>query len=343
VKAIVKSEPKPGLDVLQVKEPKIGPLDVLIKVRVTGICGTDLHIYSWDEWSANRVKPPVILGHEFCGDVVEVGSEVTRVNIGDYVSAECHMTCEQCYQCKTNQRHVCSNVKVCGIDRHGAYAQYVSIPEMYIWKLDPEIPPELAAIFDPIGNAFFTVLSGEVAGMTVGIVGCGPIGIAAVPIARASGATTVVGFDLSEYRLQMAQKMGADHIIDIGKKDPLTAAKDITKGIGFDVVLEMSGHPQGIDNAFKMVRAGGRVSLLGLPKSPVSLDLANDIVLKCVNIKGIHGRQMFETWYQMTRYIASKRIDLSPLVTHQMKFEEVDKAMEIMASGRCGKVLLHPE
>lgn len=342
MKAIVKTKPGPGLEVLDVPEPKLGPLDVLIKVRITGICGTDLHIYNWDEWSAGRIKPPVTLGHEFCGDIVEVGSAVTRVAVGDFVSAECHMTCEQCYQCKTNQRHICSHVQVCGIDRDGAYAEYVAIPEMYIWKLDPGIPSELAAIFDPIGNAVHTVLAGEVAGATLAVMGCGPIGIAAIPFARASGATTVAGFDLSEYRLKMAEQMGADHVIDSSKQDPLAAADEITKGTGFDVVLEMSGHPQGITNAFKMVRPGGRVSLLGLPKSPVSLDLANDIVLKGVSIQGIHGRRMFETWYQMTRMILSGRVDLSPLVTHKMKFEDVDKAMETMRSGLCGKVLLYP-
>ncbi len=343
MKAIVKSQPGPGLEVLQVKEPEIGSLDVLIKVRIAGICGTDLHIYSWDEWSANRVKPPVILGHEFCGDVVAVGSEVRRVSAGEYVSAECHMTCEQCYQCKTNQRHICSNVRVCGIDLDGSYATYIKIPELYVWKVAEDIPPELAAILDPIGNAVHTVLAGEIAGTTVAIVGCGPIGLASIPIARASGATKVVGFDVFDYRLKMAEQMGADYVIDSSKLDPLAAARDITKGLGFDVVLEMSGHAQAIDSAFKMVRAGGRVSLLGLPKSAVSLDLANDIVLKGINVQGIHGRRMFETWFQMTRLIQSGRVDLSPLVTHQMKFEDIDKAMEVMASGRCGKVLLHPE
>lgn len=343
MKAIVKSDPGPGLDVLNVKEPKIGSRDVLIKVRVTGICGTDLHIYQWDEAIAKRIKTPLVLGHEFCGDVVEVGSEVTMVAVGDYVSAECHMTCEDCYQCKTNQRHICANVKVCGIDCNGAYATYVAIPENYIWKLDPDFPAELAAILDPIGNAVHTVLSGDVAGLTVGVVGCGPIGLAAIPIARACGATTVVGFDLSEYRLNMAKEMGADFAVDSGTRDSVAEAMDITRGVGFDVVLEMSGHPKGIDNALKMVRVGGRVSLLGLPKGNVSIDLGNDVVFKGITIHGIHGRRMYETWYQTTRLIKSGRVDLTPLITHQMKFEDVDTAMEVMASGRCGKVLLYPE
>jgi len=342
MKAIVKSSPGPGLEVLQVKEPKIGGREVLIKVRIAGICGTDLHIYSWDEWSAGRIKPPVILGHEFCGDVEQIGPDVTKVAVGDYVSAECHMVCEQCYQCKTGQQHICSNVRVCGIDRDGAFADYIAVPEQYIWKVAEDIAPEIAAIFDPIGNAVHTVLAGEIAGRTVGIVGCGPIGLASIPIARASGATTVVGFDVSEYRLNMAEKMGADFVVDSSKRDAVAAAKDITNGVGFDVVLEMSGHPQGIADAFKMARAGGRVSVLGLPKSAVTLDLANDIVLKGLVVQGIHGRRMFETWYQMTRLIQSGRVDLSPLVTHRMKFEEIDRAMEVMASGRCGKVILHP-
>lgn len=343
MKAIVKSEPGPGLDVLQVKEPKlVGTKDVLIKVRMCGICGTDLHIYKWDEWSANRIKPPVILGHEFCGDIVQVGSEVTKAAVGDFVSAECHMACGNCYQCKTGQAHICEKVQVCGIDRHGAYAEYIVIPEDYVWKLDKDFPTEIAAILDPIGNAVYTVLAEDVAGKTVAVVGCGPIGLTAIPVARACGATTVVGYDLSEYRLGMAEKMGADFAIDSSKKDTVASGMDITKGVGFDVVLEMSGHPQGIANAFKMVRAGGRVSMLGLPKGPVSLEIGNDLVMKCVTVKGIHGRRMYDTWYQMTRLIESKRIDLSPLVTHQMQFEDVDKAMEAMSSGLCGKVLLSP-
>jgi len=343
MKAIVKSTPAPGLQVMDVEEPQIGSRDVLIKVKMCGICGTDLHIYSWDEWSANRVKPPVVLGHEFCGHVEQIGSEVTKVKVGDYVSAECHMTCEKCYQCLTNQRHICANVRVCGIDRDGSYAEYVSIPEMYVWKLDDDVPVELAAILDPLGNAVHTVLAGDVAGLTLAVVGCGPIGIASIPISRACGATTVVGFDISDYRLKMADEMGADFVVNSGKTDAVKAAMDITKGIGFDVVLEMSGNQNGIDNAFKMVRAGGRVSLLGLPKSTITLDLANDIVLKGLQVQGIHGRRIFETWYQITRLIQSKRVDLMPLITHQMKFEDIDRAMEIMASGRCGKILLSPE
>ncbi|MEN6372747.1 MAG: L-threonine 3-dehydrogenase [Armatimonadota bacterium] len=342
MKAIVKSNPGPGLDVLQVKEPRIGSRDVLIKVRAAGICGTDLHIYSWDEWSAGRVKPPVILGHEFCGDIVEIGSDVTKVSVGDYVSAECHMTCENCYQCKTNQRHICANVQLCGVDRNGAFAEYVSIPEQYIWKLDKSIPTELAAIFDPIGNAVHTVFAGDVAGMNMAVVGCGPIGLASIQIARAAGATKIVGFDVSEVRMKMAEQMGADRIVDSAKEDTLAVAKDLTEGIGFDVVLEMSGNAKGIDNAIKMTRSGGQVTVLGLPKSPVTIDLANDVVMRGITMKGIHGRRMYETWYQVMRLIQSGRVDLMPVVTHKMKFEEVDKAMEIMASGRCGKVILYP-
>jgi len=343
MKAVVKSKRGPGLQVLQVSEPKVGSRDVLIKVRIAGICGTDFHIYSWDEWSANRIEPPLILGHEFCGDVVQIGFEVTKAAVGNYVSAECHVACGECYQCKTGQKHICSNVKVCGIDRDGAFATYISVPEDCVWQVAEDIPAEISAIFDPIGNAVHTVLAGEIAGTTVGIVGCGPIGLASILIARASGATCVAGFDVSDYRLKMAEGMGADHVVKSSKQDPVAAALDITEGVGFDVVLEMSGHPAGIAAAFKMARAGGRVSLLGLPESSVQIDLADDVVLKGLVVQGIHGRRMFETWYQMTRLIRSGRVDLAPLVTHKMKFEEIDRAMEVMASGKCGKVLLYPE
>ncbi|MBI2844702.1 MAG: L-threonine 3-dehydrogenase [Armatimonadetes bacterium] len=341
MKAIVKSAPRPGVEVLDVKQPALGSRDVLIKIRIAGICGTDLHIYSWDEWSAGRVHPPVILGHEFCGDVVQIGPEVKKAAVGDYVTGECHITCGVCYQCRIGQAHVCSNVRVCGIDRNGSFAEYISLPEDYIWKVSPSIPSEIAAIFDPIGNAVHTVLAGEISGATVAVIGCGPIGIAAISIAQASGATRVVGFDVSDYRLQLAVTMGADDVVNSSTDDPVDAARKIN-GAGFDVVIEMSGNPAAINQAFKMVRPGGRVSLLGLPKSPVQIDLANDVVLKGLVVQGIHGRRMFKTWYQMTRIIESGRVDFSPLITHQMTFDEVDRAMEIMASGHCGKVLLRP-
>jgi threonine 3-dehydrogenase len=341
MKAIVKARPAPGMDVLTVDDPRPGPTEVLIKVRVAGVCGTDYHIYSWDEWSAGRVRPPVVLGHEFCGDVVETGSGVNHVKVGDFVTAECHIVCGRCYQCKTGQQHVCSNVRVRGIDSDGSFAEYIVMPEQYVWQLAEGISEEVAAIFDPVGNAVHTVLAGEIAGTTVAVVGCGPIGLAAIPIARAAGATKVVGFDVSKYRLNLAKEMGADAVVD-GADGDYEAGMEITEGVGFDVVLEMSGHPAAIRDAFKVARAGGRVSLLGLPKSPVELDLGNDVVLKGLNVQGIHGRRMFKTWYQATRLIQSHRADLSPVITHRMKFEEIDKAMQVMASGQCGKVLLYP-
>lgn len=341
MKAIVKTRPAPGLEVLEVADPEVGPGDVLIGVRTAGICGTDLHIYEWDEWSAGRIEPPLVLGHEFCGDVVEIGADVTRVRVGDSVTAECHMVCGRCYQCRTGQQHVCSNVKVCGIDRDGSFAEFISVPEQYVWQLEDDIPPDIASIFDPIGNAVHTVLAGEIAGATVAVVGCGPIGLAAIPIARAAGATMVAAFDVSDYRLSLAGKMGADVVIE-DSAGAQKAAEEITKGVGFDVVLEMSGHPRAVKDAFKIARAGGRVSLLGLPKSPVEMDFGNDIVLKGLIVQGIHGRRMFKTWYQATRLIRSHRVDLSPIITHRMKFEQIDTAMGIMASGQCGKVLLEP-
>jgi threonine 3-dehydrogenase len=342
MKAIVKRNLGPGLEVVEVDMPAVGPGDVLVKVRIAGICGTDLHIYSWDEWSAHRIKPPLILGHEFCGDVVEVGREVRGVKVGDFVTAECHLTCGQCYQCKTGQAHVCSNVRVCGIDRDGSFGEYIVMPEQYVWELASDIPEEIGAIFDPIGNAVHTVLAGEIAGTTVAVVGCGPIGLAAIPIARAAGATQIVGFDISDYRLGIALKVGADSVVDSSKENDLEAAMEMTGGVGFDVVLEMSGYAPAIRDAFKIARAGGRVSLLGLPKSTVELDLGNDLVMKGLFVQGIHGRRMFKTWYQATRLIQSHRVDLSPIITHRMRFEEIDRAMEVMASGKCGKVLLYP-
>jgi threonine 3-dehydrogenase len=342
MKAIVKSKPAPGLDVMIAKDPTPGERDVIVKVRMAGICGTDLHIYSWDEWSKNRIRPPVILGHELVGDVVEVGPEVTRVKKGEYVSAECHITCGKCYQCKTGEAHICQDVKVLGVDMNGCFAEYIAVPESQIWKVDQSIAPEIAAILDPIGNAVYTVLSGEVAGLTLGVVGCGPIGLVAAAVARASGATRVYAFDISDYRLNLAEQVGADEVINDSKVDPIEAVMEETDGAGLDVVLEMSGNPNGIRTAFKVLRRGGRMSMLGLPKEPLMLDIANDIVLKGITIHGIHGRKIFRTWYEGTRMLKSGRINLDPIITHKMAFEDIDKAMEVMKEGLCGKVLLFP-
>src|SRR5512141_2951934 len=244
--AIMKPAARPGTEIRQVKVPKIGLTDVLVKVKVASVCGTDLHIYNWDQWAQHRIHPPLIPGHEFCGEVAAVGKEVTSVKEGDFVSAEMHVACGKCLQCRTGQAHICQHVKIIGVDSDGAFAEYVTIPESNIWKIDPSIPPEYASLYDPLGNAVHTVLSGDIAAKTVVITGCGPIGLFAIAVARACGATKVFAIEVNEYRRKIAQQMKADFVIDPSKEDARTIVYDNTGGIGADVVLEMAGHPDAI-------------------------------------------------------------------------------------------------
>src|SRR5512138_390902 len=259
--AVVKPEAAPGAEVREVKIPGFGRTDVLVKVKVASICGTDLHIYEWDRWAQGRIHPPLIPGHEFCGEVVAFGDEVTSVKEGDFVSAEMHVACGKCLQCRTGEAHICQNVKIIGVDADGAFAEYVVIPESNIWKLDPAIPQEYASILDPLGNAVHTVLAGEIAAKSVAITGCGPIGLFAIAVAKACGATQVFAIEVNEYRREIARKMKADFVLDPTKDDVRSIVMDNTNGTGVDVLLEMAGHKDAIKLGFDILRLGGRVSL----------------------------------------------------------------------------------
>src|SRR5579871_2097567 len=276
--AVVKPEPKPGTEIRDVAIPKIGPTDVLVKVKVASICGTDLHIYNWDPWAQHRIHPPLIPGHEFCGEVVAFGNEVTSVKEGDFVSAEMHVACGKCLQCRTGEAHICQNVRIIGVDANGAFAEYVVIPESNIWKLDPDIPQEYASILDPLGNAVHTVLAGEIAAKTVAITGCGPIGLFSIAVARAVGATTVFAIEVNDHRREIARLMKADYVLNPAKENATKFVMEKTDGLGVDVVLEMAGHPDSIRTAFDIVRRGGRISLLGLTSKPISLNFSEDII-----------------------------------------------------------------
>src|SRR5271167_399503 len=269
--AVVKPEPAPGTEIREVPKPKIGLTDVLVKVKMASICGTDLHIYNWDQWAQRRIHPPLIPEHEFCGVVEAVGDEVTSVQEGDFVSAEMHVACGKCLQCRTGEAHICQHVKIIGVDADGAFAEYVVIPESNIWKLDPAIPQEYASILDPLGNAVHTVLAGEIAAKTVAITGCGPIGLFSIAVARAVGAAQVFAIEINEYRRKVARQMKADFVLDPTKEDVVARVKQETGGLGVDVVLEMAGHPDAIRTAFDIVRRGGRMSLLGIPSRPIEL------------------------------------------------------------------------
>ena len=340
--AVVKPAAAPGADIRDVVIPTIGPTEVLVKVKVASVCGTDLHIYNWDQWAQGRIHPPLIPGHEFCGHVAAVGSEVTTVKEGDFVSAEMHVACGKCFQCRTGEAHICQHVKIIGVDANGAFAEYVVIPESNIWKLDPAIPEEYASILDPLGNAVHTVLSGDIAAKTVAITGCGPIGLFSIAVARACGATQVFALEVNEHRRKIAKQMKADFVLDPSKDDVRSIVMEHTGGIGVDVVLEMAGKTDAIRTGFQILRLGGRVSLLGIPSKPVELNFANDIIFKGATIQGINGRLMYKTWYQMTALLKAGKLDLHPVITDRISMKDFSKGMERLQTGEASKILLYP-
>jgi len=343
MEAIVKSRPEPGVEVREVPIPGFGPADVLVRVEAASVCGTDLHIYQWDDWAQSRIKTPLIPGHEFCGFVAEVGRDVKAVKPGDFVSAEMHVACGRCLQCRVGEAHICQNVKIIGVDADGAFAEYVVIPESNIWDLDASVPRECASILDQLGNAVHTVLAGEIAARSVAVVGCGPIGLFAIAVARACGASTIFALEVNKHRRELAQKMGADLALDPSRDDVATLIREATGRDGVDVVLEMSGNPDAIRLGLAILRNGGRVSLLGIPSRPVELDLARDIIFKGAVVQGINGRKMYETWYQMEALLKTGRLDLSPVITHRLPMRDFARGMDLLKSGEASKILLYPK
>ena len=341
--AVVKPEAAPGAEVREVPVPVFGRTDVLVRVKVASICGTDLHIYNWDRWAQNRIKPPLIPGHEFCGEVVAFGNEVTSVKPGDFVSAEMHVACGKCLQCRTGEAHICQNVKIIGVDANGAFAEYVVIPEANIWKLDSSIPVEYASILDPLGNAVHTVLAGEIAAKTVAVTGCGPIGLFSIAVAKAVGATSVFAIEVNQHRAKIAREMQADYVLNPVQEDVTGIVMEKTGGLGVDVVLEMAGHPDSIRTAFDIVRRGGRISLLGLTSKPISLNFSEDIIFKGITIQGINGRRMYQTWYQMTALLKSGKLNLRPVITDRISLTDFAKAMERLKTGEASKILVYPD
>jgi len=343
MKALRKMNNGPGLSLERVLVPSPGPAEVLVRVKAASICGTDLHIYNWDQWSAGRIKPPVTLGHEFCGSVERVGREVSAVKAGDFVSAEMHINCGRCHPCRVGEAHVCQNVSVIGIDQDGAFAEFVQIPAPNIWKLDAVIPERYGAILDPLGNAVHTVLAGPIAGRTVLVTGCGPIGLMAIAVAKACGSSAVYAAETNGSRRRMAREMGADVVLDPAETDSVARIKSDTDGTGVDVLLEMSGNPVAIQQGFRALRAGGRASLLGIPTESVPIDLVNDVIFKGVTVQGIYGRRMFETWVQMSALIRGGHLRLDPLFGEQRSLEHFEDAFHLLQSGFAGKIMLTPD
>jgi threonine 3-dehydrogenase len=347
--AIRKSRSEKGLWVEEVPRPRIDSDEVLVQVEAASICGTDLHIWKWDEWSQRRIKPPLTLGHEFAGTIVQVGEKVQQAKVGDYVSAESHVTCGMCYQCRTGQAHMCPNTKILGVDRNGAFAQFVAVPEKVIWQNNREkIPPEIATLQEPFGNAVFATMNQDVAGQTVAVMGCGPIGLFTIGIAKAAGAAAVYACDLNEFRLNLARQMGATQVFNVGARaggispDPVQMLVDANHGSGIDIILEMSGAPSAINISFKAVRNGGRVILFGIPSKPVEIDVAENMIFKNLTVLALNGRRIFDTWYKTRWLLEQGVVDLRPLVTKTITLEEIGEAMELLNRGEACKIVLLP-
>ena len=339
MQAIVKEKRAPGLTVKSVPKPTPGPGEVLIAVRHAGVCGTDLHIADWDAWAQGRIKPPIVIGHEFAGEIESVGDGVMGLRAGHLVTAEGHIVCGHCLQCRTGNSHICRNTRIIGVDRDGAFAEFIVMPTTNVLTLD-EIPTEVGAIMDPMGNAFHTVLTAEIPGSTVFVVGCGPIGCFAVGIARAAGATKVLASDVNPKRLALAAKMGAHVTINAATDDVVQTVLAETDGEGADVVCEMSGVPSALHQAFAAVSLGGRVQLLGIPPTQVPIDFASEIIFKGITVYGVIGRRMYQDWHLMRRFLTSGQFDPRPVITHTFPLAKIDDALAAIRSGDAGKVIL---
>jgi threonine 3-dehydrogenase len=338
--AIEKSAPAPGLSRIVAPIPTVGPKDVRIRVTAFAICGTDLHIVEWDSWAASRIKPPLIPGHEFTGVVESVGAEVTLVRPGDRVTAETHIYCGLCYACRRGLPHLCENVQILGVDRQGAFADLVVIPEQNVWKLHPSIPEEIAAVHDPLGNAVHSALAGPVAGLRFAVFGCGPIGCFAVGVLKASGAAWVAAVDKNPIRLELAGRMGADLLLNVEKDAVVSSIRAATDGRGVDAMLEMSGSPGAFRDGFESLANGGRVSLLGIPSKPLEIDVAREIIFRGATVQGINGRWIYDTWFRMEALLLSGKLDIRPVITHVLGWSEFDRAVELQRSGKAGKIVL---
>lgn len=338
MKALAKLHREPGIWATEVEMPEVGPNDLLIKIKKTAICGTDIHIFKWDEWSQKTVPVPMVVGHEYMGVVVGMGSEVKGFTKGDRVSGEGHITCGYCRNCRAGRVHLCRNTIGVGVNRQGSFAEYLSIPAFNAFKLPANIPDNIAAIFDPFGNAVHTALSFDLVGEDVLITGAGPIGIMAAAVARHVGARHIVVTDVNPFRLELAKKMGATRVVDVSKENLTDVMHELGMSEGFDVGLEMSGIPSAVTSMFDAMNHGGKVAMLGIPPPNMNVDWSK-VIFKGLVIKGIYGREMFETWYKMASLIQSG-LDLTPMITHEMPMKDFQKGFEIMASGQSGKVVL---
>jgi threonine 3-dehydrogenase len=339
--ALVKARAAAGIDLQDIAKPVPGPNDVLIRVKRAAICGTDMHIYNWDAWAQKTIPVPMAVGHEYCGEVVEIGSEVAGFKPGDRVSGEGHITCGHCRNCRAGRRHLCRNTVGVGVNRPGAFAEYVVIPAFNAFKLTAAIDDEIASILDPLGNAVHTALMFDVVGEDVLITGAGPIGIMAAAIVRFIGARNVVITDVNDYRLELARKMGATLALNVTRDKLEDAMKQLGMQEGFDVGLEMSGNAAALRDMLRTMHHGGSIAMLGIPPNEVAIDW-NEVILKGLTIKGIYGRQMFETWYKMAALLQSG-LNIRPVITHRLPYTQYQQAFDIMGKGQSGKVVMNWE
>ena len=346
MRALRKVAPGPGAELQEVPVPEPGAGQVLIRVDAASICGTDLHIYEWNPWAEKRIQTPLTFGHEMAGEVVATGPEVHHIAPGAFVSVEGHVFCGFCPQCRRGRRHTCERLRILGVDFDGCFAEYVVVPEANVWVVDKRIPPDVASIHDPFGNAVHSAFikggAAEIVASTVVVLGCGPIGLFAVGICRATGARQVVAVEPNEFRQGLAKQMGADVVVDPAREDPVAAVMEATEGHGAEVVLEMSGVPTVIEQGSRMLCGGGRMALLGLPTEPVSLDVTDQIIFKEARLYGVTGRVLFKTWEQTSTLLASGMVDVTPVITHRFPLEDYAQAFEAMRSGRSGKVIVLP-
>ncbi|MEI8705831.1 L-threonine 3-dehydrogenase [Pseudoalteromonas sp. B62] len=339
MKALSKLKAEPGIWMTDAPKPEVGHNDLLIKIRKTAICGTDVHIYKWDEWASKTIPTPMVVGHEYVGEVVDMGQEVRGFQVGDRVSGEGHITCGHCRNCRAGRVHLCRNTTGVGVNREGAFAEYLVIPAFNAFKIPDNISDELASIFDPFGNAVHTALSFDLVGEDVLITGAGPIGIMAAAVAKHVGARHVVITDVNEYRLDLARKMGASRAVNVANEKLEDVMKELGMTEGFDIGLEMSGVPSAFNSMLNNMNHGGKIAMLGIPASDMAVDW-NQVIFKGLVIKGIYGREMFETWYKMASLIQSG-LDLNPIITHQYSVDDFQAGFDMMISGQSGKVILN--
>jgi threonine 3-dehydrogenase len=342
MKAVVKPAPGPGFALTERPIPQCGASEVLVKVKAASICGTDLHIYRWDKWAESRIRPPVIVGHEVCGEVVERGAGVSEPQIGDFVSLESHVICNLCPYCRTGRGHICQNTQLIGVDRDGGFAEYIAIPAQNAWVNPADMPVEIAVLQENFGNAVHTAFTVDLTAKKVLVTGCGPVGLMTVAVARAAGARSIFATDISDFRLNMACRMGAHMAVNAGNGAVIDEILEATDGEGVDVLLEMSGVPSAIEQGFSLLKPGGEAALLGVAPGPFTFDWNHHIVFKAARVYGVSGRKLWETWYQARGLVRSGAVELAPLVTHRFQLEDFDQAIETMASGESGKVVLFP-